>query len=147
MQDLSIPNQPHPAGAAAYGYANILQINIYSNDVKAGYCRMFLESLERGETISHADKIAYLNDKVPNFVWRSSIGRQLRSWVYTRAKYITAEESARFACFDTDQHLEQDDLPVTKDVNQRVGLSRLTANVFQRVENQGLLSNLMSSFL
>ena len=58
MQDLSIPNQPHPAGAAAYGYAKILpsahKINIYSNDVKAGYCRMFLESLERGEIKSHA---------------------------------------------------------------------------------------------
>ena len=80
-------------------------------------------------------------------VWRSSIGRQLRRWVYTRAKYITAEESARFSCFDTNQHLEQDDLPVTKDVNQRVELSRLTADVFQRVENQGFRSNLMSSDL
>ena len=66
-------------------------------------------------------------------VWRSSIGRQFqkKKWVYTRAKYITDEESARFSCFDTNQHLEQDDLPVTKDVNQRIGLSRLIADVFQ----------------
>ena len=46
---------------------------------------------------------------------------------------------------DVNQHLEQDELPVTKDVNQRVVLSRLTADVFQRVENQGFRSNLMSS--
>ena len=75
-----------------------------------------------------------------------TISRQSRSWVYKRAKYITAEvESARFSCFDTNRHLEQDELPVTKDVNQRVMLSRLTAEVFQQVENQGFWSNLMSS--
>ena len=63
MQDLSIPNQPHPAGAAAYGYAKILpsahKISIYSNDVKAGYCSMFLESLERGEIKSHAQNCVF----------------------------------------------------------------------------------------
>ena len=63
MQDLSIPNQPHPAGAAAYGYAKILpsahKINIYSNDVKAGYCSMFLESLGRGEIKSHAQNCVF----------------------------------------------------------------------------------------
>jgi hypothetical protein len=110
--------------------------NKYSNYAKAGFCRLYLESLERGMTLSHEEQEAYLN--VANFQWKSSMTRALRQWIHDRHKYITADESARFSCFDTIKHLEPTDaLPVTKDVDQRVVLSGLTADVFQRVQDQG----------
>ena len=106
--------------------------NKYSNYAKAGFCRLYLESLERGVTLSHEEQEAYLN--VANFQWKSSMTRALRQWIHDRHKYITADESARFSCFDTIKHLEPTDaLPVTKDVDQRVVLSRLTAGSVSNV--------------
>ncbi len=96
--------------------------------------RLYLESLERGVTLSHEERKAYLNDKVANFQWRCSMGRRLRHWIHDRHIYITADESARFSCFDATKHLEPADaLPVTKDVDQRVVLSRFNVVLVSNV--------------
>ena len=60
--------------------------NKYSNDIKAGLCRLYLESLERGvilSDLSHEERKAYLNFKQQ--------GRELSMEKFNRSNITTMD--------------------------------------------------------
>jgi hypothetical protein len=93
--------------------------NFFTDKFKSDYCRLMIETLERGETLTLAQKLDFCVANAPGFDRPNgalSISRILRRYWDNRNVFLTAEELARYADLQQNQSGFQrksvDDLPV-----------------------------------